>query len=135
MIWYFIIAHCTTFTTNFSIKLKSLFQVIFGQDSFPLKMSPFQVSLLQNSTNCLLANGLWNNCFHHYSFFLQKRFPSLLASTWVVVSYSYFVEQTDMVAFPDYSFATTKCTIFVFICLQMVPFEYFQYDIIFDFSE
>ena len=91
MISYFIIAHCTTFTTNFSIKLKSLFQVIFGQDSFPLKMSPFQVSLLQNSTNCLLANGLWNNCFHHYSFFLQKRFSSLLASTWVVVSYSYFV--------------------------------------------
>ena len=134
MISYLLVSHYT-FTTNFWSKLKFQFQVIFGHDSFPLKMSPFQVSLLQNSTNCLLANGLWNNCFHHYSFFLQKRFPSLLASTWVVVSYSYFVEQTDMVAFPDYSFATTNCTIFVFICLQMVPFEYFQYDIIFDFSE
>ena len=30
---------------------------LFGQDSFPLKMSLFQVSLLQNPTNCLLNNG------------------------------------------------------------------------------
>ena len=59
---------------NFSSKLKltSQFQVIFGQDSFPLKMSPFQVCLLHNLTNCLLANGWWNPCFYHYPFFTKK---------------------------------------------------------------
>ena len=45
------------FTTNFSSKLKSQFQVIFGQVSFPLKMIPFQVSILEDSTNCFPANG------------------------------------------------------------------------------
>ena len=67
MISYYIIAHYT-FTANFSSKLKSQFQVILGQDFYPMKMSLFQVSLLQNSTNCFLANGWWNNCFYHYSF-------------------------------------------------------------------
>ena len=58
MISYLLISHYT-FTTNFWSKLKFQFQVIFGHDSFPLKMSPFQVSLLQNSINCFLANGWW----------------------------------------------------------------------------
>ena len=71
MISYFIVAHCT-FTINFSNKLKSQFQVIFGHDSFPLKMSQFQVNLSQNSTNCLLAEGWWNTCFYQYSFFYKK---------------------------------------------------------------
>ena len=56
------------------LKLKSQFQVIFGQDSFPLKMSSFQVNLLHNFKNCLLANGWWNTCFYHYPFF-TKKFP------------------------------------------------------------
>ena len=75
MISYFIVAHCM-FMTNFSskLKLKSQFQVIFGQDSFPLKMSPFQVSLLHNFTKCLLTNGWWNTRFYHYPFF-TKKFP------------------------------------------------------------
>ena len=34
---YFIVAYCT-FMINFSSKLKSQFQFIFGQDSFPLKV-------------------------------------------------------------------------------------------------
>ena len=55
MVSYFIVAHCT-FTTNFSSKLKSQFQVIFGQDF------------------CLLANGWWNTYFYHYCVF-TKRFP------------------------------------------------------------
>ena len=133
MISYFIVAHCT-FTTNFSSKLKSQFQVILGQDFFPLKMSPFQVRLLHNFTNCLLANGWWNTCFSHYSF-LQKSFPSLLASTCFVIRYFSFVDQAVFVVFPDYSFVTTKPPIFFSICLQMVAFEYFQYDLIFDISE
>ena len=133
MISCFIVAHCT-FMTNFSSEPKSQFQVILGQDSFPLKMSPFQVSLLQNSTNCLLANGWWNTCFYHYSF-LQIIFPSLLASAWFVIRYFSFGKQTVLVVFPDYFFVTTKSPIFLFICLQMVAFEYFQYDLKFDISE
>ena len=133
MISYFIVVQCT-FTTNFSSKLKFQFQVFFGQDSFPLKMSPFQVSLLHNVTNCLLANGWWNACFSHYSSF-TKSFPSLLASAWFVKRYFSFAEQAVCVVFLDYSFVTTKSTIFFSICLQMVAFEYFQYDLIFDISE
>ena len=71
MISYFIVARYT-FTINFSSKLESQFQVCFGHDSFPLKISSFQVSLLQNSTNCLLANGWWNTCFYQYSFSTKK---------------------------------------------------------------
>ena len=67
LISYFIVAQCT-FTTNFSIKLKSQFQDIFGQDSFLLTMNPFQSSLSQNSTNCLFFNGQWNVSSYHYSF-------------------------------------------------------------------
>ena len=116
MISYFIVPHCM-FTTNVSRKLKSQFQVIFGQNSFLLKVSPFQVSLVHSFTNCLLANGWWNTCFYHYSF-LQKCFPSLLASAWFVVRYFSFVEQTVLVVFPDYSFVTTKSPIFFSICLH-----------------
>ena len=60
---------CRKLETNFSSKLKPQFQVIFGQDSFPLNTSPFQASLLQNSANCVLINGWWNACFYHYSFY------------------------------------------------------------------
>ena len=134
MISYFIVARCK-FTTNFSRKLKSQFQVIFGQDSFSLKMSPFQVSLLQNSTNCLLANGWWNTCFYHYSFF-TKKFPISSCKHFVCHKiFLSFVEQTVLVVFPDYSFITSKSPILFFIWLQMVDFEYFQYDLIFDTSE
>ena len=127
MISYFIVAYCT-FTTNFSSKLKSQFQVIFGQDSFPLKMSPFQVSLLYNFTKFLRANGWWN-------LFLQKNSQSVLASAWFVVRYFSFVEQTVLMVFPDYSFVTTNSPIFFSRCLQMVAFEYFQYEPIFDIFE
>ena len=132
MISYFIVAHCT-FTTNFSSKLKSQFQVIFGQDFFALKMSPFQVRLLHNFTNCLLANG----GIHAFpiTLFLQKSFPIPLASTCFVIRYFSFVEQAVFVVFPDYSFVTTKPPIFFSICLQIVAFEYFQHDLIFDISE
>ena len=102
MITYFILAHCT-FMTNFSSKLKSQFQLIFDEDSFPLKMSPFQVSLLQNFTNCLLDNGWWNTCFYHYFFFCKKVPHLVFASAWFVSRYFSFVEQTDFVVFPDYS--------------------------------
>ena len=47
----------------------------------------------------------------------------------------FFAEKTVLVAFPDYSFVTNKSLIFFFICLQMVAFEYLQYDLIFDISE
>ena len=75
MISYFIVAHCT-FMKNFSRKLKSQFQVTFGQDSFALKMSPFQVSLSQNSTNSLLTNGCGISAFTT-NLILQKNFPHL----------------------------------------------------------
>ena len=42
---------------------------------------------------------------------------------------------TVLVIFSDYSFVTTKSLIFFFICLQMVAFEYIQYDLILDISE
>ena len=67
--------------------------------------------------------------------FLQEIFPFLLGSTWFFVRYFSFVEKTVLVVFPDYSFVTTKYPIFFFIYLQMVAFEYFQYDLIFDISE
>ena len=103
IISYFIVAHCT-FMTNFSskLKLKSQFQVIFGQDSFTLKMSSFQVSLLHNFTNCLLANGWWNTCFYHYPVFYKKVFHLFFASAWFVRRYFSFVEQSVFMVFPDY---------------------------------
>ena len=64
---------------------------------------------------------------------LQKSSPFLLASTWFVVKYFSFVEQTVLMVFPDYSFVATKSSIFFFMCQQMVIF--FQYDLIFDISE
>ena len=92
-------------------QLKSQFQVIFGQDSFPLKMSPFQVCLLQKSTNSfssLIDGGIRGFTI---TLFLQKNFPSLLASAWFVVRYFSFVEQTVLVVFLEYSFLTTKSPI------------------------
>ena len=109
MISYFIVAHCT-FTTNFSSELKSQFQVIFDQDFFPLKMSPFQVRLLHNFMNCLLANGWWNTCFSHYSFF-TKKFP--ISSRKHLLCHKIFL-----------FCRTTKSPIFFSICLQLVAFEY-----------
>ena len=75
---------CWKFTTNFSSKLKPQFLVIFGWDSFLLSTSPFQASLFQNSTNCLLTGWWWNVCFYHYSF-LHKSLASLLLRAWFVV--------------------------------------------------
>ena len=72
MVSFSIVAHCT-FTTNLSSKFKSQVQIIFSQDFFPPKMSPFQVILFQNSKNCLLINERWNACFYHYSFY--RKFP------------------------------------------------------------
>ena len=37
--------------------------------------------------------------------------------------------------FPDHSFVTTKSPTFFFICLKVVAFEYFQYDLVFNISE
>ena len=90
--------------TNFSskLKLKSQFQVIFDQDSFPLKMSPFQVSLFHNFSNCLLASGWWNTCFYHYPFFYKKVSHLFSASACFVRRYFSFVEQSVFVVFPDY---------------------------------
>ena len=82
MISYFIVSH-RTFSTNFSNKLKSRFQVIFGQDSFPLKMSPFQVSLSQSYTNCLLANKWWNTCFYQIAH-LSKKAHKLFVNDWAI---------------------------------------------------
>ena len=133
MISYFIVARCT-FTLNFSSKLKSQFQVIFGHDSFPLKMSPFQVSLWQNSTNCLLANGRWNVCFQLYSF--STKILSISSCKRLVCHNIFLFCGTDSFGgLPsDYSFVTNKSSIFFFICLQMVVFDYFQCDLIFDIS-
>ena len=133
MISYFIVAHCT-FTTNFLSKLKSQFQVIFGQDFFPLKMVHFRSDFC---TTLRTVSSLMDGGIHAFpiTLFLQKRFPSLLASTCFVIRYFSFVEQAVFVVFPDYSFVTTKSPIFFSICLQMVAFECFQYDLIFDISE
>ena len=133
MISYFIVARCR-FSINFSSKLKSQFQVIFGHDSFPLKMSPFQVSFISSlRTVSSLMDG--EIPAFTITLFLQKSFPSVLASAWFVVRYFSFVKQTVLVVFPDYSLVTTKSPIFFFICLQMVAFEYFQYDLVFGISE
>ena len=130
MISYFIVARCT-FTINFSSKLKSQFQVIFGHDFFPLKMSPFQVSLWQNSTNCLLANGWGNNCFYQYPF-STKRFPISSCKGLGCHNTFFFCGTNSLGGLPsDCSFVTTKSPTYFFICLQMVVFDYFQCDLIF----
>ena len=125
MISHFTVAHCT-FITNFLSKWKPQVQVSFGHGFFPLKMRRYQANLSQNSTNGLLANGWWNACFYHYSFY-KKSFPSLLTSTWFVARYFTFEKQTGLVVFSDYSFVTTKFQILFFKCLHMVVFEYFHY--------
>ena len=108
MISYFIVAYCT-FMTNFSSKLKCQFQIVFDQDSFPLNVSLFQVSLLLlNSANCLLASGCWNACFYHTLF--TKKFPLFLQAPGLfVVRYFSCVEQTVLP--------------FSFICQQIVAFN------------
>ena len=117
MISNFIVVHCTL-TTNFSSKLKSQFQV----------MSVFQASLSQNSMTRLLGNGCWNTCFYHYCFF-RKRFPISSCKCLVYRKIFLFCQRDSLVGLPDYSFLTTKSGDF-FICLQMVAFEYFHYDLI-----
>ena len=67
--------------------------------------------------------------------FLQNSFSFLLASTWFVIIYFSLVEQTVLVVFPDYSVVTTKSPIFFIIWLQIVVFDYFRCDLIFDISE
>ena len=113
MISYFIVAHCT-FTKNFTSKLKFQFQVIFGQDFFPLKMSPFQVRLLHNFTNCLLANG-WHGGIHAFpiTLFLQ-RFPISSRRHLLCHKIFLFGRTGSFCAhvFPDYSFVTTKRPVF-----------------------
>ena len=79
------------------------FELTFDEDSIPLKMSPFQVSLLHNLTNSLLANGWWNTCFYHYPCFYKNVSHLFSASAWFVRRYFSFVKQTVFVAFPDYS--------------------------------
>ena len=98
MISYFTVAH-STFTTKFLRRLKSQFQVIFGQYFFSLNVdtSPCKWKVEYFLLPLLL---------------LRKNFPSLLASAWFVIRYFSFVEQTVLVDFPDYSFVTTKSPIF-----------------------
>ena len=133
MISYFIIALHVYFKL-FEQTLSLNFRSFLVRNPFFLKLVHFRlVSLSQDSTNCLLANGWWNTCFYQYSF-LYKSFPSLLTSPWFVVKYFYFAKKTVLMVFPDYSFVTTKSPIFFSICLQMIAFEYFPYDLIFDIS-
>ena len=126
---------CRKFTINFSSKFKPQFQVIFGQDSFPMNTSPFQTSLSQNSPNCLLTNGRWNACFYHYSFTLPLPL-SLLGRAWFVVRCFFFIKQIILVVFPDFfRKSSTKSPIFFFMRIQVAVFEYFQSDVIFDILE
>ena len=97
MISYFAVAH-STFTTKFLRRLKSQFQVIFGQYFFSLNVdtSPCKWKVEYFLLPLLL---------------LRKNFTSL-ASAWFVIRYFSFVEQTVLVDFPDYFFVTTKSPIF-----------------------
>ena len=61
---------CRMFTMNFSSKRKPKFQVIFGQDSFPLNTS-LSGQPSATSANCLRTNGWWNACSYHYSFYTK----------------------------------------------------------------
>ena len=133
MISYLIVGRCT-FTISYSSKLNSQIQVIIGHDSFPLKMSPFQVSLSQKSRNCVLANGLWNTCFYHYSFF-TKKFPMFRCKHLGCHKIFLFCRTDCFGGLPWLFFCNHKVSNVFFICLQIVAFEYFQYDLIFDISE
>ena len=66
---------------------------------------------------------------------LDKKFPSLLACAWFVVKYFSFVKQIVLVVFSDFYYVIAKPPIFLFICLQMFAFEFFQYDLIIDIYE
>ena len=62
---------CRKFLKTFLHKLKSQFQVFFGEDFFPLnKVSPSQTGLLKTPTNCLLTNEWWN-AFFTITYFTQ----------------------------------------------------------------
>ena len=127
---------CRKFTTNFSSKRKPQFQVIFGQDSFPLNTSSFLARLSQNSANCLLTNGWCNTWFYHYSFYTKVSYLFLLTKAWFVLRYFSFVYQIVLVVFFDYFLVNlAKYPVLFFICLQIVAFGYFHYDIAIDISE
>ena len=64
---YFIVAH-STFTANFSSKLKSQFQVIFGQDFFPVNLSPFLASACFVVRYLSFAKQIVLRVFRDYSF-------------------------------------------------------------------
>ena len=91
MISYFIVAR--HIYDKLYRKFKSQFQVIFGQDSFPLKMGPFQVSLSQNSTNCLLANGWWHPTFT-ITLVFSRKFP-ISSCKCLVCRKIFLVRRTD----------------------------------------
>ena len=129
---YFIVAHCT-FTTNLSSKLKSQFQVIFWEDSFLSTWVHFKLVFYCRTlrTFCSLMDG---GMPVFTITLLTKKFPISFCKHLVYCKIFLFCQKTVLVVFPDYSFITTKSPILFFIC-QMVAFEYFQYDLIFDISE
>ena len=133
MISYFIVAHCT-FTANYPSNLSLNFWPVLVRIIFAWKWVHFwsAICITLQTVPSLMDGGMHTFIITH---FLQKGFPCLLIITWFVVRYFSFDKQTVLIVFPDYSFVTTKSLIFFFICLQMVAFEYFQYDIIFDISE
>ena len=105
--------------------------MIFGHDSIPLKTSPFQVSFISVLRT---VSSLMDGEIPAFTIF-TKKFPICSCKCLIVVRYFSFVEQTVLVVFPDYSLVTTQSPKFFFICLQMVAFEYFQYDPVFGISE
>ena len=130
MILYFILAHCT-----FLSKRKSQFQLRSGFLSLENESISGQVRSEFFCRTLRTVSSLMDGGIPAFtiSLFLQGSFPSLLASAWFVLQV--FIEQIVRVVFTDYSFVTTKSPIFIFICLQTVAFEYFQYYLIFDISE
>ena len=115
------------FRTNILSKLKRQFQVIFGQNFFPLNINPFQASLLQDSTNyCLLTNRWWKSSFSHYNFCAKVSLSSCKGLVWHKTFFCWAASFSGL----HRSFPYKSTT-----CLQMVAFEYFQHDLIFDISE
>ena len=126
---------CRMFTTNFSSKRKPECQVIFSQDCFPLNTSPFLASLPQTlrTASALMDDGMLALTI---TLFMQK-FPISSCKSLVCRKIFPFC-RTDSFGGPPWIFfrkSTTKSPIFFFLCLQMVAFEYFQFDLIFDISE
>ena len=133
MISYFIAAYCTL-TTNFLSKLKSQFQFIFGQDFFPLKISPNFGKSFVELRELSLTNSWWNTCFYHYSF-LTKKFPISSCKCLVCRRIFLFCRTDNFGGLPCLFFCKHSVSNIFFICLQMVALEYFQYDLTFDISE